>query len=36
VKNSQELAAKDGKTIPARAAEHPIEIFARAFGLMES
>jgi glycerol-3-phosphate dehydrogenase subunit C len=36
VKNSQELAQKDGKTLPARTAEHPIEIFARAFGLMES
>jgi glycerol-3-phosphate dehydrogenase subunit C len=36
VKNSQELAQKDGKSLPARAAEHPIEIFARAFGLMES
>jgi len=36
VKNTQELASKDGKTLPARAAEHPIEIFARAFGLMES
>jgi glycerol-3-phosphate dehydrogenase subunit C len=36
VKNTQELARKDGKAPPARAAEHPIEIFARAFGLMES
>ena len=31
-----ELAAKDGKTAPVREPEHPIEIMARAFGLMES
>ena len=30
-----ELAAKDGKTAPVREPEHPIEIMARAFGLVE-
>jgi glycerol-3-phosphate dehydrogenase subunit C len=30
---AQEIAAKDGKTLPAKTAEHPIEIMARAYGL---
>lgn len=30
------LAAKDGKTAPVREPEHPIQIMARAFGLMEA
>jgi glycerol-3-phosphate dehydrogenase subunit C len=29
-----DIAAKDGETLAAREAEHPIEIFARAYGLM--
>ena len=36
VSNATEMAAKEGKTLPARAPEHPIEIMARAFGLMEA
>jgi len=28
------LAAQDGKTLPALAAEHPIEVFALAYGLI--
>jgi glycerol-3-phosphate dehydrogenase subunit C len=32
----EKLAAKDGKAAPARRAEHPIEILARAFGLLEA
>jgi glycerol-3-phosphate dehydrogenase subunit C len=31
----RELNEKDGKTAPVREAEHPIQIFARAFGLWE-
>ena len=31
----RELNEKDGKTAPVREAEHPIQIFARAFGLLE-
>jgi glycerol-3-phosphate dehydrogenase subunit C len=34
VENAKALAARDGKTIAPKA-EHPIEILARAFGLME-
>jgi glycerol-3-phosphate dehydrogenase subunit C len=34
VQNANELAAKDGKSV-AKTPEHPIEILARAFGLME-
>ncbi len=34
--NVSEMAAKDGKPMKARAPEHPIEIMARAFGLMEA
>ena len=30
-----EAAAKEGKELPAKSAEHPIEIFARAYGLKE-
>jgi glycerol-3-phosphate dehydrogenase subunit C len=30
-----ELAAKDGKTAPVREPEHPIELMARAFALVE-
>ena len=33
VTNAQKLAAADGKELPARVPEHPIEILARAFGL---
>jgi glycerol-3-phosphate dehydrogenase subunit C len=32
---AREAAAKEGKELPAKAAEHPIEIFARAYGLKE-
>ncbi len=32
---AREAAAKEGKELPAKSAEHPIEIFARAFGLKE-
>jgi glycerol-3-phosphate dehydrogenase subunit C len=35
VENVAVLAAKDGKEAPARVAEHPIEIMARAYGLLE-
>ena len=35
VENVTVLAAKDGKEAPVRAAEHPIEILARAYGLLE-
>jgi glycerol-3-phosphate dehydrogenase subunit C len=31
-----EMAAKDGKTAPVREPEHPIQIMARAFGLVEA
>ena len=34
--NVKEMAAKDGKELKARGPEHPVEIFARAFGLMEN
>jgi len=34
VANADALAAKDGKSI-TKTPEHPIEIIARAFGLME-
>ena len=34
VRHTKDLAAKGGKELPARAPEHPIEIFARAFGLI--
>ena len=34
VQEANALAAKDGKSVAAKA-EHPIEIVARAFGLME-
>jgi hypothetical protein len=33
VQGAREMAEADGKTLPAREAEHPIEIFARAYGL---
>jgi glycerol-3-phosphate dehydrogenase subunit C len=33
--NVSELNAKDGKETRAKEAEHPIQIFARAFGLVE-
>lgn len=36
VNGAREAAAKDGKELPVREAEHPIEIFARAYGLKES
>ena len=32
----REMAAKDGKDFPVKEPEHPIQIFARAFGLMEA
>jgi glycerol-3-phosphate dehydrogenase subunit C len=35
VHNVRALNEKDGKSSPARAPEHPIQIMARAFGLME-
>ena len=35
VNGAREAAAKDGKELPVREAEHPIEILARAFGLKE-
>jgi glycerol-3-phosphate dehydrogenase subunit C len=35
VQGARELAGQAGNTLPARAPEHPIEIFARAYGLME-
>ena len=34
VQGAEELAAQDGKTLPASAAEHPIEVFAHAYGLL--
>jgi glycerol-3-phosphate dehydrogenase subunit C len=34
VQGAQELAAQDGKTLPAPSAEHPIEVFAHAYGLL--
>jgi glycerol-3-phosphate dehydrogenase subunit C len=36
VQNVREMAAKDGKEWPVREPEHPIQIFARAFGLVET
>ena len=33
VQGARELAAKDGKDLPAKTGEHPIEIFAQAYGL---
>ncbi len=36
VQNVKEMAEKDGKDALVRTPEHPIEIFARAFGLMET
>jgi hypothetical protein len=35
VQGAREIAEKDGKTLPALAAEHPIEVFARAYGFCE-
>ena len=34
LQGAREIAAKDGETLAVREAEHPIEIFARAYGLM--
>jgi glycerol-3-phosphate dehydrogenase subunit C len=34
VQGAEELAAQDGKTLPASVAEHPIEVFAHAYGLL--
>ncbi len=36
VENVKELAAKDGEPVAAPEPEHPIEIMARAFGLLEA
>ncbi len=36
VQNVREMAAKDGKDYPVKEPEHPIQIFARACGLMEA
>ncbi len=35
VQNVKDMAAKDGKVAPVREPEHPIQIIARAFGLLE-
>jgi glycerol-3-phosphate dehydrogenase subunit C len=35
MQNVRVLNAKDGKETKAREAEHPIQIFARAYGLVE-
>jgi glycerol-3-phosphate dehydrogenase subunit C len=35
VQGAQELDASDGKVLPVREAEHPIEIFAKAYGLLD-
>ncbi len=35
VNGAREAAEKEGKELPVREAEHPIEIFARAYGLKE-
>ena len=35
VSQVKQLAEKDGKTAPAKEPEHPIQIFARAYGLVE-
>jgi glycerol-3-phosphate dehydrogenase subunit C len=34
VQGAREMADKDGKALPAKVAEHPIEVFARAYGLL--
>ena len=34
VQGAREIAEKDGKTLPASVAKHPIEVFARAYGLL--
>jgi glycerol-3-phosphate dehydrogenase subunit C len=34
VQGARELAEQDGKTLPVAAAEHPIEVFAHAYGLI--
>jgi glycerol-3-phosphate dehydrogenase subunit C len=36
VQNVREMAAKNGKEARVREPEHPIQVFARAFGLMEA
>ena len=36
VQQTGELLARDGKALKAREPEHPIEIMARAFGLLEN
>jgi len=36
VQNVREMMAKDDKEAPVREPEHPIQILARAFGLMEN
>jgi len=36
VGNVQEAAQKDGKTAPVKTPEHPIQILARSYGLLES
>jgi len=36
VQGARELAEEGGKDLPVRKAEHPIEIFARAYGLSET
>jgi glycerol-3-phosphate dehydrogenase subunit C len=35
LQGAQEMAARDDKELPAKAPEHPIEILARAYGLLE-
>ncbi|MBI3678234.1 MAG: glycerol-3-phosphate dehydrogenase [Proteobacteria bacterium] len=35
VRNAREMAAKDGKDVQVREPEHPIEVFARAYGLVK-
>ena len=34
LQGARELAAQDGKILPAPAAEHPIEVFAHAYGFI--
>jgi glycerol-3-phosphate dehydrogenase subunit C len=34
LQGAREMAEKDGQVLPARVAEHPIEIFARSYGLV--
>jgi glycerol-3-phosphate dehydrogenase subunit C len=36
VQGAREMDEAEGKTLPVRQAEHPIEIFAHAYGLMET